>query len=106
MVTHPIMWRQELRHDFYDGQNTVMFEYNGTAYTTVTDRDLSGTMSTAESTVTPDPIAIPITPPFHYAHEWIIGAASPPDTNALHQPSASSQALLILQQHRKTVPGV
>ena len=73
--------------DFYDGQNTVMFEYNGTTYTAVTDRDLSGTMSIGGFTVTPDPIAIPITPPFHYAHEWIIGAASPPDTEALSDPA-------------------
>jgi len=73
--------------DFYDGQNTVMFEYNGTAYTAVTDRDLSGTMSIGGFTVTPDPISVPPTPPFHYAHEWIIGASGPPDSDAVRDPA-------------------
>jgi len=73
--------------DFYDGQNTVMFESNGKTYTPVTDRDMSGTMSIGGFTVVPDPISIPPTPPFHYAHEWIIGALSPEDTGALSDPA-------------------
>lgn len=73
--------------EIYDGGNTVMFEYNGISFTNVPFRDLSGTMSIGGYTVTPDPAIPTPQPPFHYAHEWFIGAATTPDSGALVEPS-------------------
>jgi hypothetical protein len=71
----------------YDDTNTIMFEYTGRSYIENTDIDLTGTMSIGGYTVEPDPVAIPETPPFHYAHEWFISASAPEDSGAVVEPS-------------------
>lgn len=73
--------------DVYDGGNTIMFEFNGSRYLDVVGKDLSGSISVGGYTVYPD-LAVPTPiPPFHYAHEWFIGAATTPDSEALVDPS-------------------
>ena len=72
--------------NFYDGSDTVMFEYNGSVFTDVVDHDLAGNMSIGGYTIYPDPaLPVPI-PPFHHAHGYYINAASPNDSNAEADP--------------------
>ena len=84
---------QTSQTDIVDGQNTIMFEYNGRNYVDVPGVDLSGELYTGGNTVTPDPITITPPTPFHYGHEWIIAAASPPDSNAVSDPLLLSPKL-------------
>ena len=72
--------------DLFDGQNTVMFETNGRIYTDVTGVDMTGEMYIGGFMVVPDPQEPPVIPPFHYAHEWCLGAALPEDSGALTDP--------------------
>lgn len=70
----------------FDTTKTIMFNYNGTAYVDDSTFDMIAKLYTGGNTVFPDP-DIPIEPnPFHYFHGWVIGAAQPPDSNALVKP--------------------